>query len=177
MIAILFYVKRTKPLKDGSVPIFARVTINGTKHEISMHSSIAPSQWITAKGRAKGNTLFNRQINVYLEQQEFQLREIEQELGKEGKQISAKTVIARYKGQDVDDTSLLTMYREHNTKLSALIGSTVAHGTYERHKTSLKLFEEFLSAKYSKTDIQLKDVSVAVLEDYRHYLLMPLSKR
>jgi len=171
MINVLFYVKRKKPLKDGTVPIFVRVTANGTSHEVSMHSSIAPSQWLAVKGRTRGNTLSNKQINSYLEQQEFRLREIEQELGNEGKQISAKAVIARYKGQDEENTSLLTMYREHNAKLAELVGSTVAHNTHKRHETSLKLFEEFLSAKYGKTDIQVKDVSAAVLEDYRHYLM------
>ncbi len=172
MIHVLFYVKRKKPLKDGSVPIFVRVTVKGTHSECSMHSSIAPSQWFTTKGRAKGNTLLNKQLNTYLDQQEFRLREIEQELGKEGKQISAKSIIARYKGEDTEDFSLLTMYREHNEKLRQLVGNTVALNTYKRHETSLKLFQEFLSAKYGLKDIQLKQVTVTVMEDYRHYLLV-----
>ena len=172
MIHVLFFVKWTKPLKDGTVPIFARVTSNGTSHECSMHSSIVPLQWVAPKGRARGNTLLNKQLNTYLDQQEFRFREIEQELGKEGKQISAKSIIARYKGEDVEDFSLLTMYREHNAKLQELVGNTLSLSTYKKHETSLKLFEEFLSVKYGKTDIQIKEVSVAVMEEYRHFLLV-----
>ena len=73
MLSILFFIKRRKPLKDGSVPIFMRVSSHQEYVECSLRRSTMPSQWVTAKGRVRNNTLVNKQLNEYLDQQEFRL--------------------------------------------------------------------------------------------------------
>ena len=52
---ILFFLKRKEPLNDGSAPIYMRVTVHNSTFECSVHKSIHPCQWITAKSRARGS--------------------------------------------------------------------------------------------------------------------------
>ena len=70
MVNILFFIKRKKLLKDETAPIYIRVTVNKVSSEFATGKSVNPSQWVAVKGRVKGNTLLNKQLNTFLDQQE-----------------------------------------------------------------------------------------------------------
>ena len=171
MVSILFFIKRKKLLRDGTAPIYVRVTVKKLSSEIAVKKSINPSSWVALKGRAKGNNLLNKQLNSFLDQQEYTLHDISLDLQKEGKEVSAKNILKRYKGDDETNISLLELYKEHNEQLKALIEILTAQGTYKRHETSMKLFQEFLAKEYRKQDVLIKDIDVLMLEKYKHYLM------
>ena len=54
---ILFYLKRTKLLKNGEAPIFMRITVNGERAEISTHRSIDPKLWDQKKEKNNPRTM------------------------------------------------------------------------------------------------------------------------
>ena len=51
---ILFFVLKTKLLKNGEAPILMRVTINGQYDEVRIQRSVPLKQWNAAKGRSTG---------------------------------------------------------------------------------------------------------------------------
>ena len=172
MLSILFFVKRRKPLKDGSVPIFMRVSSHQEYVECSLRRSTMPSQWVTAKGRVRNNTLVNKQLNEYLDQQEFRIYDIERGLLAEGKQVSVQEVMRQYRGVEQPEGEMLCkLYEEHNSRMKELIGKTTAANTYKRHLTSLKLFREFLTATRGVSDIEVKALDAQLMEEYQHYLM------
>ncbi|MDR0796531.1 MAG: hypothetical protein LBE79_10880 [Tannerella sp.] len=63
--AILFYVKRTKLLKNGEAPIFMRITVDALRAEISIQRSINLSEWIENKGCAKPTNAKNRELQPH----------------------------------------------------------------------------------------------------------------
>lgn len=172
MLSILFFIKRRKPLKDGSVPIFMRVSSHQEYVECSLRRSTMPSQWVTAKGRVRNNTLVNKQLNEYLDQQEFRIYDIERGLLAEGKQVSVQEVMRQYRGVEQPEGEMLCkLYEEHNSRMKELIGKTTAANTYKRHLTSLKLFREFLTATRGISDIEVKALDAQLMEEYQHYLM------
>ncbi len=130
-------------LKDGTAPIYIRVTVNKVSSEFATGKSINPSQWIAVKGRVKGNTLLNKQLNTFLDQQEYALHDIALQIQQYGKPVTAKEIARKYKGKDTPQISLVSLYEEHNKMQQELVGISVAKNTYKRHETSLKLFQEF----------------------------------
>lgn len=86
MVSILFFIKRKKLLKDGTASIFARVTFNRLSAEVATGKSVVPTQWVATKGRAKGNTLVNKQVNSFLDQNQ-ELEEL----------VSISVALATYK--------------------------------------------------------------------------------
>ncbi|NOZ47172.1 MAG: hypothetical protein GXO79_10380 [Chlorobi bacterium] len=42
---ILFYIRRTKKLKDGTFPICARISVNGTSAEFRIQRSVKAKDW------------------------------------------------------------------------------------------------------------------------------------
>jgi len=171
MASTLFYIKRKKLLKDGTAPIFVRITVNRVSNEFAVGKSINPQQWITVKGRVKNNTLLNKQLNSFLDQVEYQLQEIEFNLQRDGKQVTAKEISKKFKGEDELSEQFNSLYDEHNNLMKGLIGNSVALGTYQRHITSAKLFKEFLHAELKVNDILVRDVDQQLLEKYKYYLM------
>ena len=158
MVSILFFIKRKKLLKDGTAPIYIRVTVYKLSSEFATGKSVNPSHWLALKGRVKGNTLYNKQLNTFLDQQEYLLHDIALKIQQEGKQVSAKEISFRYKGKDKPNIFLLSLYAEHNEQLKELVGISVALNTYKRHETSLKLFKEFLMSTYQQSDVNMNEV-------------------
>lgn len=171
METILFFIKRKKLLKDGTASVFVRVTFGKLSAEVATGKSVLPSQWVATKGRAKGNTLKNKQINASLDQMEYTLHDLTLQIQREGKQVSAKEILKRYKNLNAPKIGILTLYAEHNQEQKELVGVSVALGTYKRHETSMKLFQEFLWNKYHVKDVAVNEVNLEMLQKYKHYLM------
>lgn len=171
METILFFIKRKKLLKDGTASIFVRVTFGKLSAEVATGKSVLPSQWVATKGRAKGNTLKTKQVNAFLDQLDYTLHDLTLQIQREGKQVSAKEILNRYKNLNVPKIGILALYAEHNQEQKELVGISVALGTYKRHETSMKLFQEFLMFKYKAKDIPVNEVDVDMLKKYQHYLM------
>lgn len=171
MLGILFFIKRKKLLKNGLAPIYVRITVNNQSSECSISKSIIPSHWISQKGRVRNNTLLNKQLNYFIDQQEFKINELLNEIIREGKEVTSNEIMNHFRGDSIQKNYLLEIYEEHNNKLKELIGRDVALATYKRHCTSLNLLKEFLLAKMHKTDILIKEVNVVFFEEYKHYLM------
>lgn len=171
METILFFIKRKKLLKDGTASVFVRVTFGKLSAEVATGKSVLPSQWVATKGRAKGNTLKNKQINAFLDQMEYTLHDLTLQIQREGKQVSAKEILSRYKNLNAPKIGILALYAEHNQEQKELIGISVALGTYKRHETSMKLFQEFLWNKYHVKDVAVNEVNLEMLQKYKHYLM------
>lgn len=54
-VAHLFYIKRTKLLKNGEAPIFIRITVNQKREDIGLGRSIDPRLWSSEKKRSSGH--------------------------------------------------------------------------------------------------------------------------
>lgn len=168
---ILLFIKRKKELKDGSAPIYIRVTVGKLSSEFSSGKSIDPKHWLASKGRAKATSPNNKQLNKFLEQLEYELRGIHLRLKQENKSITAKEIVKSYKEKDCPKATILALYREHNKELFELIGNSVSLNTFKRHDTSAKLFQEYLQKVHHVDDLPISSISLEILEKYKHYLM------
>jgi len=71
--SILFFIKKSKLLKNGEAPIYLRVTMDGERSETSIQRSMDLSYWESAKGRAKPLNKNNKDLNQYLEHVRYQV--------------------------------------------------------------------------------------------------------
>lgn len=66
-MSILFYKKSSKAAKNGLIPIYQRITINGIRIELSTSRFVEESKWNTSAGKMKGNSEEARLINSHLD--------------------------------------------------------------------------------------------------------------
>ncbi|MGO3707814.1 MAG: Arm DNA-binding domain-containing protein [Mesonia hippocampi] len=104
--SLLFWVN-TSRLKNNQVPVYARVTVNGKRVNISLKRKVIISEWDSAKGKLKSNKQEAKLFNRFLEQVRSQIYLAYEQLLSENKLITAQAIKARYLGEDEQHRSLL----------------------------------------------------------------------
>ncbi len=65
---VLFFILKTKLLRNGEAPVYVRITVNGSRCDMGISRSINPDIWDSGKGKAKGNTRAVKEFNEYLDE-------------------------------------------------------------------------------------------------------------
>lgn len=169
-VSILFYAKKAKTAANGLVPIYARITINGKRIELSTNRFVEISKWSTEAGKMKGTSEDARSINNHLDLLKSQIRDAEMELIHKKITITTETIKSKLLGVDERARMLVPIFQDHNNKIKELVGKEYAPGTLERYTTSLKHTIEFMQWKYNISDIDITKIDHAFITDYEFWL-------
>jgi site-specific recombinase XerD len=167
---LAFYVKRTKALNDGKIPVYARITVNSKISEFGLQRYVNPDSWDNMKGKAIPNCKQNKELNNYLETIKGNLFIKKRELEEQGISITADVVKKAYQGLDESNLKLLEIFKEHNKKCKLLENIDFAPGTVERYETCYKHVSNFMKEKYRKNDVPINDVTPMFINDFEFYL-------
>ncbi len=159
-----FWVNATRK-KNNEVSVFARVTVNGKRANISLKRKVVLSEWDSNKGRAKGNKQESRLLNRHLDQVKHRVYEAYDELVKEKVFITAQAVKARFLGEDTEEYTLLTLVDYHNTQMS----ESLSYGTLKNYFTTQKYIKLFLTKKKVQ-DVYLSQLTFRFLVDFEKFL-------
>ncbi len=166
---MLFYIRRTRPDKNGEAPIIMRITVNGLRVDAHTKKKVPPHLWSREKGRALEKNEAMRELNRYLDAVKLRIMKIHREMEIDGEFITAQSVLDRYLGKDVKNITLFELFREHNEKIRKLANIEVVESTVQKYETLLKHTEDFLWKTYRKKDIPIKDINGEFLQEYMFY--------
>ena len=93
---VLFFLKKTKLLKNGEASVCMRITVDGTRVENNIRKSIAPSLWSQAKESARGKSRKSCDLNAYIENARIKLHQIFCELEEQNQPITAHVCYRKY---------------------------------------------------------------------------------
>ena len=97
--SIHFWLNLSKRNGD-SAPIYARITVDGKRAEISLKRQTSVTSWDTKSKKTISRTPEGRALNTYLDQVYAKLLDCYQELSIDNKLVTAKSIKARFVGQD-----------------------------------------------------------------------------
>lgn len=147
--------------------IYARITVNGRRAEISLKRYTSVNVWDVSKGRVIGTTQRARLLNSYLDEVYVQIMDAHKQLHQEGKVITAQAVKARYLGQDDQHKTLMELVTYHNTNMD----SVLKYGTMKNYYSTERYIIKFLKDKFKTTDIYLRQLNYRFIIDFEQYLL------
>lgn len=163
--AILFWINASRA-KNGVANIYARVTVNQKRANISLKHSIHTDKWDANKKRSKGTDAKARQLNGYLDQTYTRLFQIYQDLTYQEELVTAKIIKARFLGDDEKSKSLLDLIEYHKRKIE----NTLTKGTIKNFGVTESYLNKFLQKEKRTTDIYLKQLDYKFLVDFENYL-------
>ena len=172
--AVIFFTRKSRSnLKELS--IYARITVDGQRTEISLKRCIEVCNWDNSKARARGISSNSRNLNKYLDQVYGQLLDCHRQLLEEFKIISAKSIKARYLGEDDQLKTLNELIKYHNTNMVSVLKA----GTMKNYYTTERYLNKFLVQKLKADDIYLKQLNYRFIIDFEQYLrnYNPTTKR
>lgn len=91
---VLFFLKKTKLLKNGEASVCMRITVDGTRVENNIRKSIDPSLWSQAKESARGKSRKSCDLNAYIENAKIKLHQIFCELEEQNQPEKQRNVFS-----------------------------------------------------------------------------------
>jgi len=169
--SVLFFVRKHHN-ETKKLFIYARVTVDGKRSEISLKRSISVNHWDASKGRAKGTIPKARMLNQYLDQVYTKFLDCHKQLSSENKVISAQSIKSRFYGNDEHQKTLLELMSYHNSHMK----NVLKPGTMKNYRTTETYLKEFLKQKMSCNDIDIKQINYRFVTDFEQFLRLYSAK-
>lgn len=167
--SILFWINRAK-IRNGTVPIYCRVTVNGKRAEISIKRSIEPAKWDSRAGIAKGTSEASRTLNAYLDLVKGDIHRHYNRLLSAGAFITAEAIKNSYLGISEKRKTLFEVFEYHNEQMRQMVGVDVVKATFIKFETVLKKLRKFVKKRYNKSDLFLQELNHQFVTDFEYYL-------
>lgn len=111
---LAFFVRKARPLRNGELPIFVRISVSGQLMEMNIGRSIRPEQWDQKRNVATGRSKKELELNKYIENVRTRFNEIHNMLIRENKHVTPKTLRDHYLGTVEKPKMLCDVFREVN---------------------------------------------------------------
>ena len=169
---VLFFLKKTKLLKNGEASVCMRITVNGTRVENNIRKSIDPALWSQAKETARGKSRRACDLNTYIEEARIKLYQIFCELEQQNRPVTAHLLQEFFFGQEKPEEvrTLLGTMQEHNDQCRALVGTDYALITVRRYESCRRYLAELSRQRYGKEDLPLSEVNGELVRAFAFYL-------
>ena len=168
------FITRNKKNDLKKSQIYARITVNGKRLEIAQKRTIESNTWDSIGECVKGTSPEVKQVNKFIEETRYKLRECYQELQMQGKLITADAVKNLLLGETKSENTLCTLIEYHNVNMKEVL----AQGTLKNYFTTKKYVDLFLKKRYKTTDIYLSDLNYQFITEFEFFLrkTIPLDK-
>lgn len=163
--SILIWINSSRA-KNNSAELYARITVNSKRANISLKKKIDINTWDKAKSRVKGNSQEARIINQYIEQTKSSIFQTYQELKSERKLITAQLIKARFLGTDNEKQTIQGVIKYHNEHLAHKLHKD----TLRSYKTSQRYILEFIKSKYKTSDVYLENLNYQFIIGFENFL-------
>ena len=169
-MSILFYAKSAKVAKNGLLPIYLRITINGARIELSTSRFVEKTKWNAEAGKMKGSSEEARLINTHLDTLRTKVYETENWMINNNQEINAQSFKNRLLGVEEKQRKLILIFEDHNKRMKELVGREFSINTLKKYETALSHTKEFLLSQYKIKDISIKQVDIAFINDFDFFL-------
>lgn len=169
-VNLLFYLKKRATYKSGPVAIYLRFTVEGQRAEVSTGKTCDPARWNGQAGRANGSKEDVRGLNMYLDTLQAKAQELHNVMTINDDEITAETLKNRFIGKVEKARTLVAVFEDHNAKMRSLVGQEYEKSTLQRYETCLKHTRDFMQWQYNVSDMLVKKINFAFLNDFEYYL-------
>jgi site-specific recombinase XerD len=168
--SILFYIVKSKQNENGEAPIYARITVDGVRSELSINRVIHIDRWESSAGKVKGTKEDARSINEHIDTIRTKLNDHQNTLIKNNKLVTASSIKNSYLGISEKKLTLIELFNYHNQQMEEKINIEFAKGTLDRYIFTLKHIKDFLNINRKTSDLFLSELNYKFITDFEHYL-------
>jgi site-specific recombinase XerD len=169
---VLFFLKRDKQKKNGSVPLMCRITVDGEETRFSMKTDVDPALWDVKTGKMTGRSAKAYEINGLLDNTKSVLNRIYHQELERIQSVSAEKVKNIFLGINTKQQTLLELFVKHNADVKSLVGISKSKATHQKYEVTLKHVTSFLRKKYSLSDIPFAEINHMFISDFETFLMV-----
>ena len=168
---IRFIIKSNKTNQKGTAPIFAKLTLNGRKIELSTQRSIKSENWSSAKECAIPLNADNIPFNQYLESFRNKIYNSYVSLLSTEEVVTKENLLEAIFGKVAKQRHyLIETMEQHNIEFEKLVPVKYSAGSLKNYKTTLRYLKVFVPLMFKSKDIALEKVDYSFCDKYFTYL-------
>jgi site-specific recombinase XerD len=160
------FILRMNKVKNGKAPLYARITVNASRIEVSLKILVNVLDWNSSKGLVKPKDEKARELNSFLEHVRGQFADCYKQLQLQKKIINAEAIKNLFLGNEKKEHTLCSLIEYHNTNMR----NVLCHGTLKNYFTTSKYLARFLKTKYKTADIYLADLNYQFISEFELFL-------
>ena len=162
---VRFIIRHSKSKLSGAL-IYARVTVDRKRIEISLNKTIEPALWDSKNQIAKGSKELVSRINPFLDQTRLKLIDCYRQLKEQKALINPVAIKQLFVGDDEGKSTLMSLIRYHETSSKVLL----SEGTLKNYGATEKYLRKFLQFKYRTDDIRLSNLNYQFITQFELFL-------
>ncbi|CAG5085984.1 site-specific integrase [Parvicella tangerina] len=170
----LFHINKQR-VKDGKAPLYMRVYVNGTRTEISTPFKVNVKDWHPKLQRIKSGRKDAMLINAFLDESQSKLNKLFIVSVASGEVINAKELRDRFQGKketEPEHKTIIDAFEYHNKKMEEKVNiGKITRKTSLRYQSTQNKVVTFIKRQYKVEDMALKDIRLAFITEFDHYLL------
>lgn len=174
---ILFYLKKNAPLRNGNVPVMARITICGQRTQLSTHLSVDQRYWCPATGQMTGRGRAAGEINRQLLDIRYRIEQCYRTLFLTGTLVTPIMVKEAYFGTSQCRCRLLEFFRRHNDEFGRMVGVSRCRATYNKYRCVCRHLERYVETTYRRPDIAFDELDNKFLTGFHAYIVQRCGRK
>ncbi|WP_340063948.1 site-specific integrase [Ascidiimonas aurantiaca] len=164
-LGINFFVRKKR--NDPNIyDIYVRITVKKERAEISIKRDIPVCNWDKTRGKALPINRILEDLNAYLDTVYGEILNVHRELHMERTLITARSIKARYVGEDEVNHTLLELFEYHNSNMV----NALKPGTMKNYFSTEKYLRGYISTRLKTSDVPLNDLKHKFILDFEHYI-------
>lgn len=167
--SILIWANNARKNHEG-ISLFARITVDGKRAEISLKKKVNPEKWDPKLGCMKGNSEEAKTINTYISQVKSEIFKLYTQMQMFDEFITAEALKRKFSGEKEEKKSLLQVFDFHNSEMEKVVGINIEKVTLTKYKTVRNKVAAFIKHQYKKTDFYLQELNHQFITNFEFYL-------
>jgi integrase len=163
---IYFWLKKTTKNNNGEYPIYARITVNHKRSDLSLQRSINEKYWSVESGRATNKYSNARKLNTYLNSVYSRLIECHSQLYQDNIIITSKSIKDRYLGIDTEIKTIGDLIDFHKKNEYVQLKK----GTIKNYGSTIKYLFKFIMHQHKVKDVYLNSIDYGFVSAFERFL-------
>lgn len=165
--SILIWANKSRA-SGNKVPIYARVTIDGKRAEISHKKSVDIENWDAQKGYVESSGDTAKTINNYIDQVKSQLFKIYTQMQTLDEFVTVDRLKRVFLGEKEERKTILSVFDQHNTQMELRIN--IERVTWQKFINVRNKLADFIKTCYRENDIFLEELNHQFVVKFEIYL-------
>lgn len=162
----IHFILRMNKAKNGNAPVYARISVNGERIEMSLRKNIKIVDWNNSKGLARPKNDALKLLNNHLEQVRCLLTSHYQEFIVNKELVTAEAVKNKFLGIEQQENTLQSLMDYHNLHMKEVL----APGTIKNYHTTVRYLKEFILKHFKKQDLYLSELNYEFITHFEYFL-------
>ena len=167
---LLFFLRRPSPFRPGPWLLMLRITVDGTRKEMSLKRTWPKERWDCRANCATGTKHEAKVLNTYLDVVRNKVYQAKTKLLEMGKPITAAGIRDILSGAADRHHRLLLIFKDHNNTVQKLIGKGYAQDYSEKFERVYGYAAAFLQSHYGQEDISIHALDLDFVKQFYTWL-------